>query len=46
MEAPMKVLAAHIQDAWGPGKSLRRVGTVAYWIFTFLVAFEMTAGGI
>jgi DoxX-like family len=46
MEAPIKVLAAQIQDAWRPGKSFTSVRTVSYWIFTFLVAFEMTAGGI
>jgi len=28
------------------GKSLNRVRTIAYWIFTFLVAYEMVAGGI
>jgi hypothetical protein len=46
MEAPTKGLAAHIQDAWVPRKSLTNVRAITYWIFTFLVAFEMTAGGI
>jgi hypothetical protein len=46
MEAPTKGLAAYFQGAWGPGKSLRSIRTIAYWTFTFLVAFEMVAGGI
>ncbi len=46
MEETTKSVAAHIRDAWGPGKSLTSFRTVAYWIFTFIVAFEMTAGGI
>jgi hypothetical protein len=46
MEAPVKGLTAHIQDAWGPGKSSTSVRTVAYWAFTSIVAFEMTAGAI
>jgi hypothetical protein len=46
MGAPTKGLAAHIQNAWVPGKPLTSVRTVAYWIFTFLIAFEMVAGGV
>jgi hypothetical protein len=46
MEAPTKGLAARLQSAWGPGRSLRSICTIAYWAFTSLVAFEMAAGGI
>lgn len=38
--------AAYLQDAWGPGKSLQSIRTIAYWICTFVIAFEMTAGAI
>jgi hypothetical protein len=37
---------ADLQDAWGPGKSSQNIRTIAYWICTFLIAFEMTAGAI
>lgn len=37
---------AYLQDAWRPGKSLQNIRTIAYWICTFLIAFEMTAGAI
>lgn len=39
-------LTAYLQDAWGPGKSLQSIRTIAYWICTFIIAFEMTAGAI
>jgi len=37
---------AYLQDAWGPGKSLQSIRTIAYWICTFIIAFEMTAGAL
>ena len=37
---------AYVQDAWRPGKSLQSVRTIAYWICTFLISFEMTAGAL
>lgn len=46
VEGRMTSLTRHFQGAWGPGKSLRNIRTTAYWIFTFLVAYEMVAGGI
>ena len=46
VEGRMTSLTRYFQDAWGPGKSLRSIRTIAYWIFTFLVAYEMVAGGI
>ena len=36
----------YFQNAWGPGKSLRSIRTISYWIFTFLIAYEMVAGGL
>jgi hypothetical protein len=39
-------LTAYLQDAWAPGKSLQNIRTIAYWICTFVIAFEMTAGAI
>jgi DoxX-like protein len=39
-------LTAYLQDAWGPGKSLQSIRAIAYWICTFVIAFEMTAGAI
>ncbi len=42
----MTSLTTHFQDAWGPGKSLRSIRMIAYWAFTFLVAYEMMVGGI
>jgi hypothetical protein len=39
-------LTAYLQDAWGPGKSLQSMRTIAYWICTFVIAFEMTAGAL
>lgn len=46
MERQTEGLVAHFQDAWGSGKSLRTMQTIAYWTFTFVVAFEMAAGGL
>jgi hypothetical protein len=46
MPTEKKSLAMTVQDAWGPGKSLSSARPIAYWIFTFLVAYEMVAGGI
>jgi hypothetical protein len=46
LKGRMKSLIAQFQDGWGPGKSLQSIRTIAYWTFTFLVAFEMMAGGI
>jgi hypothetical protein len=37
---------AYFQDSWGPGKSLPNLRTIAYWICTFVIGFEMTAGAI
>jgi DoxX-like family len=37
---------ASFQDARGPGKSLQSIRAIAYWICTFLISFEMTAGAI
>jgi DoxX-like family len=39
-------LTTYLQDAWGPGKSLQRIRTIPYWICTFLISFEMTAGAL
>ncbi len=39
-------LAAQIQNAWSAGRRLASVRVIAYWTITFLVAFEMMAGGI
>ncbi|HET9001603.1 MAG TPA: DoxX family protein [bacterium] len=39
-------MLSHLQNTWGPGKSLGTIRAIAYWTFTFLVAFEMVAGGI
>jgi|SRR6185312_6005776 len=46
MQGQITSLMAHLRDAWSPGQRLRSLRTVAYWIFTLLVAFEMMAGGI
>ncbi len=37
---------ASLQEAWRPGNSLQSIQTIAYWICTFVIAFEMTAGAI
>jgi len=37
---------AYLQDAWGQGKSLHSIRTIAYWLCTFIIAFEMTAGAL
>jgi hypothetical protein len=39
-------LTAYLQDAWGPGKSLQSIRTIACWICTFVISFEMTAGAL
>jgi hypothetical protein len=46
MEGRMNSVAAHLQDLWGQGNSLRTLRTIAYWTSTFFIAFEMMAGGI
>ena len=46
MQGQIAGLTAYFRDAWSPGRRLRSVRTIAYWIFTLLVAFEMMAGGI
>ena len=46
MEAPTKSVTERFQGAWGSGKSWGSIRTIAYWITTFVVAFEMMAGGI
>jgi DoxX-like protein len=46
MEEQKRSLTAYLQNAWGPGKSLQTVRTIAYWTCTFIIAFEMTAGAI
>ena len=46
VEGRMTSLTRYFRDAWGPGKSLRSIRTIIYWIFTFMVAYEMVAGGI
>jgi hypothetical protein len=46
MQGQITSLMAHLGDAWSPGQRLRSLRTVAYWILTLLVAFEMMAGGI
>ncbi|MBO0695817.1 MAG: DoxX family protein [Verrucomicrobia bacterium] len=46
MEQGKGSAVAYLQDAWGPGKSLESIRTIAYWIFTFIIGFEMTAGAI
>ena len=38
--------ATYFQNAWGPGKSLQSIRIIAYWLCTFVIAFEMTAGAI
>ena len=35
-----------LQDAWRLGKPLQSIRTIAYWICTFLISFEMTAGAL
>jgi DoxX-like protein len=35
-----------LQETWAPDKTLQNIRTSAYWICTFLIAFEMTAGAI
>ena len=44
MEERREGQTAYLQDAWGHGKSLQSIQTIAYWICTFLISFEMTAG--
>jgi hypothetical protein len=39
-------LTAYLQGAWGSGKSWQGIRTIAYWLCTFVIAFEMTAGAI
>ncbi len=46
VEGRMTSLTRYFQDAWGRGKSARSIRTITYWVFTFLVAYEMVAGGI
>jgi DoxX-like family len=36
----------YLQDAWAAGKSLQGIRTMAYWLCTFIIAFEMMAGGM
>jgi hypothetical protein len=46
MEERKGGLTAYLQDAWGPGKSMQSIRTIAYWICTFIISFEMTAGAL
>jgi hypothetical protein len=40
------VLRAYLHDALGTSKSLQSIRTITYWICTFLISFEMTAGAL
>jgi DoxX-like family len=46
MKEPNRDMMTYIQDASGPGNSLRSIRTIIYWICTFLIGFEMTAGAL
>lgn len=46
MQGQITSLMADFRDASGPSQRLRSLRTIAYWIFTLLIAFEMMAGGI
>jgi hypothetical protein len=46
MEKRTGGLTAYLQEAWGPGKSMQSIRTIAYWICTFIISFEMTAGAL
>ena len=39
-------LTAYLQDAWVSGNSLQNIRTIVFWICTFIIAFEMTAGAL
>jgi hypothetical protein len=39
-------LTKFLQGIWGPGKSFQTIRIVAYWICTFIISFEMTAGAL
>lgn len=46
MKEPKEGPTAYLQEAWGPDKSWQSILTIAYWICTFVIAFEMTAGAL
>jgi len=46
MNEPKGGPTAYLQSAWGPGKSLQSIRTIAYWICTFVISFEMAAGAL
>lgn len=46
MQTQMRGMTRIIQGAWGPGKTSQSIRTIFYWIFTFLITYEMVAGGI